>query len=139
MVKLVTSVQQANKMKLTVSFLMCFVHTERQCLKPLVVSFTFAPVRRCFNLSQKKRITSGSKKRELVALRRHQIREQALTFIEMRDCESYRLFRTTITVKQQAQEHLHYRGSLAAEQLIGEIKKKFHFVPFIGTLLNLMF
>ena len=43
--------------------------------------------------------------------------------IEMWDCEWWRLYKTTNTVKQHIREHFPYRRSLAAEQLLEEIKK----------------
>ena len=68
-------------------------------------------------------IQQGSKKRELDALRRHYIQEKGFNFIEMWECEWWRLYKTTITVKQHIREHFPYRRSLAAEQLLEEIKK----------------
>ena len=41
----------------------------------------------------------------------------------MWECEWWRLYKTTNTVKQQIREHFPYRRSLAAEQLLEEIKK----------------
>ena len=68
-------------------------------------------------------IQRGSKKRELDALRRHYIQEKGLNVIEMWECEWWRLYKTTNTVKQHIREHFPYRRSLAAEQLLEEIKK----------------
>ena len=65
----------------------------------------------------------GSKKRELDALRRHYIQEKGFKVIEMWECEWWRLYKTTNTVKQHIREHFPYRRSLAAEQLLEEIKK----------------
>ena len=45
-------------------------------------------------------IQQGSKKGELVALRRHYIQEKGFKVIEMWDCEWWRLYKTTNTVKQ---------------------------------------
>ena len=72
-------------------------------------------------------IQRGSKKRELDALRRHYIQEKGekgFKVIEMWECEWWRLYKTTNTVKQHIREHFPYRRSLAAEQLLEEIKKK---------------
>ena len=68
-------------------------------------------------------IQLGSRKRELDALRRHYIQEKVFKVIEMWECEWWRLYKTTNTVKQHIREHFPYRRSLAAEQLLEEIKK----------------
>ena len=54
-------------------------------------------------------IQRGSKKRELDALRRHYIQEKGYKVIEMWECEWWRLYKTTNTVKQFIQEHFPYR------------------------------
>ena len=69
-------------------------------------------------------IQRGSKKRELDALRRHYIREKGFKVIEMLECEWWRLYKTIKTVKRHIREHFPYRRSLAAEQLLEEIKKE---------------
>ena len=38
-------------------------------------------------------------------------------------CEWWRLYRTTNTLRQQIREHFPYRRSIAAEQILEEIKK----------------
>ena len=68
-------------------------------------------------------IQRGSKKRELDALRRHYIQEKGFNLIGMWECEWWRLYKITNTVKQHIREHLPYRCSLAVEQLLEEIKK----------------
>ena len=68
-------------------------------------------------------IQLGSRKRELDAMRRHFIQEKSLKVIEMWECEWWRLYKTTNTVKQHIRQHFPYRRSLAAEQLLEEIKK----------------
>ena len=68
-------------------------------------------------------IQRGSKKRELDALTRHYIHEKGFKVIEMWKCEWWRLYKTANTVKQQIREIFLYRRSLAAEQLLEEIKK----------------
>ena len=73
-------------------------------------------------------IQRGSKKRELDALRRHYIQEKGFKVIEIRECEGWRLYKTTNTVKQHFREHFPYRRSLGAEPLLEEIKK----VKFFG-------
>ena len=70
-----------------------------------------------------KDIQRGGKKRELDALRRHYIQEKGFKVVEMWECEWWRLYKTTNTVKQLIREHFPYRRSLAAEQLLEEIKK----------------
>ena len=64
----------------------------------------------------------GSKKRELDALRWHYIQEKGYKVIELWECEGWRLYKTANIVKQHIQEHFPYRRSLAAEQLLEEIK-----------------
>ena len=68
-------------------------------------------------------IQLGSKKRVLDALRRHYIQEKDFKLIEMWDCEWWRLYKVTNTVEQHIREHFPYWRSLAAEQLLEEIKK----------------
>ena len=65
----------------------------------------------------------GSKKKELDALRRHYIQEKGFKVKQMWECGWWRLYKTTNTVKQHIREHFPYRGSLAAEQLLEEIKE----------------
>ena len=68
-------------------------------------------------------IQHGSKKRELDALRRHYIQEKCFKVIEMWECEWWKLYKTTNTVEQHIRKHFPYRRSLAAEQLLEEIKE----------------
>ena len=68
-------------------------------------------------------IQRGSKKRELDSLRRNFIQEEGFNVIEMWECEWWRLYRTSNNVKQHIREHFPYRRSLAAEQLLEEIKE----------------
>ena len=68
-------------------------------------------------------IQRASKKRELDALRQHYIQEQGFRVIEIWECDWWRLYKTTNTVKQHIRENFPYRHSLAAEQLLEEIKK----------------
>ena len=65
----------------------------------------------------------GSKKRELDALGRHSIQAKSFKIFEMWGCEWWRLYKTTDTVKQHFRDHFPYRRSLAAEQLLEEMKK----------------
>ena len=68
-------------------------------------------------------IQPGSKKRELDALRRHYIQEKGFKIIEMWECEWWRLYKRSNTVKHHTRKHFPYRRSLAAEQLSEEIKE----------------
>ena len=68
-------------------------------------------------------IQRGSKKREPDELRRHHIQEKSFKVIEIWQCEWWRSYKTTNTVKQHIREHIPCRRSLAAEQLLGEIKE----------------
>ena len=56
-------------------------------------------------------------------MRRHFIQEKCFKVIEIWECERWRLYKTTNTVKQHIGEHFPHRRSLAAEQLLEEIKK----------------
>ena len=68
-------------------------------------------------------IQRGSKKRELDALRRHSIQEKGYKVIKMWECDWWRLYKTTNTGRQHIRKHFPYRRSLAAEQLLEEIKE----------------
>ena len=85
--------------------------------------YHFCPCQELRPSLTEKDIQRGSKKRELNALRGHYIQEKGFKFIEMWGCEWWRLYKTTNTVKQHIREHFPYRRSLAAEQLLEEIKK----------------
>ena len=68
-------------------------------------------------------IQRGSKKRELDASRRHYIQEKGFKVIEIWECEWWTLYKTTNFVKQHIRGHFPYRRSVAAEQLLEEIKE----------------
>ena len=85
--------------------------------------YHFCPCQELRPSATEEDIQRGSKKRELDALRRHYLQEKGFNVIEMWECEWWRLYKTTNTVKQQIREHFPYRRSLAAEQLLEEIKK----------------
>ena len=76
----------------------------------------------CLSLTEED-IQRGCKKTELDALRRHYIQEKGFQVNEMWECEWWRLYKTTKTVQQHIREHFPYRRSLAAEQLLEEIKE----------------
>ena len=69
-------------------------------------------------------IQRASHTRELDALRRHYKQEKGFKVIEMWECEWWRLYKTSNTLKQHIREHFPYRRSLAAEQLLEEIKEE---------------
>ena len=85
--------------------------------------YHFWPCQELRPLLTEEDIQRGSKRRELDALRRHYIQEKGFNVIEMRECEWWRLYKTTTTVEQHMREHVPYRRSLAAEQLSEEIKE----------------
>ena len=68
-------------------------------------------------------IQRGSKKRELDAVRRHYIQEKGFKVIETWECEWWRLYKTTNTVKQHIRKHSAYRRSLAADKILEKMKK----------------
>ena len=92
------------------------------CLKPWVAFTTSVPAKSCFPLSLK-RIFDVVARRELDPMRRHYIQQKGFKVIEMWECEWWRLYKTTKTVKQHIREHFPYRRSFAAEQLLEEIKE----------------
>ena len=72
-------------------------------------------------------IERGSRKRELDELRRHCIQQKVFTFIEMWECEWWRLYKTTTNVKLHIGENFPYRKSLTEHQLLEGIKKRYLF------------
>ena len=76
----------------------------------------------CPSLTEEK-IQRGSKKKELDALGRHNMQEKGIKVIEIKECEWWRLYKTIKTGRKHIREHFSYRRSLAAEQLLEEIKK----------------
>ena len=89
----------------------------------MVCFYRFCPCQVLRPSLTEEEIQRDSKNRELDALRRHYIQEKRFKVIEMGECEWWRLYETTNTVKQNIREHFPYRRSLAAEQLLEEIKK----------------
>ena len=95
----------------------------QHCVWSHWVSFTTSvPVKSCVPVTEED-MQRGSKKRELDALRRHNIQEKGYKVIEMWDCEWWRLYKSTNTVKQHIREDFPYRRSLTAEQLLEEIRE----------------
>ena len=86
--------------------------------------YHFCPVQELRPSLTEEDIHRGSKKRELDALRRHYVQEKGYKVIEMWECEWWRLYKTNNTVKQHIRGHFPYRRSLAAEQLLEEIKER---------------
>ena len=85
--------------------------------------YHFCPCEELRPCLTEKDIQRGSKKRELDALRRHYIQEKGFKVIKMWECEWSRLYKATNTVEQHIREDFRYRRSLAAEQLLEEIKE----------------
>ena len=85
--------------------------------------YRFCPCQQLRPSLTEEEIQRGSKKRELDASRRHYIQEKGFNVIETWECDWWRLYKTTKTVKQHIREHFLYRRSLAPEQLLEEIKK----------------
>ena len=77
--------------------------------------YHFSPCQKLRPSLTEEEIQRGSKKRELNALRRHYIQEKVFKFIEMWECEWWRLYKTTNTVEEHIREHFHYRRSLGTE------------------------
>ena len=69
-------------------------------------------------------IQRGSEKKELHALRQHFLQEKDFNILELWDYERWRLCKTSNNVKQHIREHFRYKRSLAAEQILEEIKKR---------------
>ena len=91
--------------------------------KAMACFYHFCPCQELRPSLTEEDIQRGSKKRELDALRRHYIQEKGFKVIEMWECELWRLYKTTNTVKQHIRELFPYRCSPADEQLLEEIKK----------------
>ena len=85
--------------------------------------YHFCPCQELRSSLTEEDIQRGSKKRELDALRRHYIQEKGFKFVEMWECEWWKLYKTTNTVKQHIGEHFPYRYPLVAEQLLEDKKK----------------
>ena len=80
--------------------------------------YHFCPAQELSSSLTETDIQLGSKKGEFDAMRRHYIQEKGFKVIEMWECEWWRLYKTTNSVKQHIREHFPYRRSLAAEQLL---------------------
>ena len=122
-VKFKASLQQADRRNLTAPVLMCFVLIAKLCLRPEAMGcfYHFCPCQELRPSLTEEDIQRGSKKRELDALRRHYIQDKGFKVIAMWECEWWRLYKATNTVKEHTREHFPYRRSLATEQLLEEI------------------
>ena len=89
----------------------------------MVCFYHFFPCQKLRPSITEEDIQRGSKKRELNALGRPYTQEKGFKLIEMWECEWWKLYKTTKTVKQHIREHFTYRRSLAAEQLLEEIEE----------------
>ena len=76
----------------------------------------------------------GSKKRELDELKGNYIREKGFTVLEIKECEYWRLYKTSNNVKKHMRENFQYRRSLAADQLLEEKKTERYSGTFNVTL-----
>ena len=68
-------------------------------------------------------IKRGSKRKELDELRRGYIQEEGFPVTEMWQCEWWRLYKTTTTVKLHIRKNFPYRRSLTEQQLLEGMKK----------------
>ena len=68
-------------------------------------------------------IKRGSRRRELDELRRSYIQEKGFTVFEIRECERWRLYKTTANFKLHIGENFPYRRSLTEQQLLEGIKE----------------
>ena len=119
-IKLETSIQQAERKKLTASVLMNFVLFATLCLKQWVASTTFVPVKSCAHLSLNKISNEAVGEDEL---RRSYIQEKGFTVIEMWECEWWRVYKATTNVKLHIRKNFPNRRSLTEQQLLEGIKK----------------
>ena len=120
-VKLKPSLQQADRRKLTASVLMGFALIPTLCLKPLVTFTTSVLVNSAVASSLKKILNVEEEGARCIEM--HYIQEKGHNVIETWECEWWRLYKTTITVKQHIREQLPYRRSLAVDQLLEEIRE----------------
>ena len=84
---LYTSVQQADREKLTASVLMVFLLIATMRLKPCTAFITFFPCQEFRSSLTEDSIQRGSRKRKLNELRRSYILEKVFTVSEMLECE----------------------------------------------------
>ena len=68
-------------------------------------------------------IKRGIRKRKLDELRRDYIQEKGFTVIELWECQWWRLYKTTTSVKLRIGENFLYRRSRTEHQLLKRIKK----------------
>ena len=87
------------KRKLTVSMLMDFAITAKQCLKQYDAITFFFPSQETRPLLSDEDIERGNKSREIDDLRRQYIREKAYNIEEMWECEWWQNFKTNEKIK----------------------------------------
>ena len=85
--------------------------------------YHFCPCRELRPSLTEEDIKRGGRKRELDELRRCYIQKKGFTVIEMWECESWRVYKTTNFVKLHNRENFPYRRSLTEHQLLEGIKK----------------
>ena len=105
------SLQHADRKKMTASVLNGFCPHCNTVFEDMGCSYHFCPCQELRPSLTEEDIRRGSKKGELDALRRHYIQEKVYKVTEMWECEWWRLFKITITVKQHIREHFRYRSS----------------------------
>ena len=122
-VKLKTSLQQAERKKIDCFSVDGFCSLCNIVFEVMGCFYHFCPCQELRPSLTGEDIQRGSKKRELDALRGHYMQEKGFKVVEMWECEWWRLYKTSKTVKQHIREHFPYRRSLAIEQLLEEIKE----------------
>ena len=91
------------------------------CLKQWVAFTTFVPAKK-FNSLSLRGMFNVRVKKELENLRRSFIRGKGFTVLEKWECDWRRLYKASKKVKKRIRENFPCRHSLAAEQLLEEIK-----------------
>ena len=122
-VKLKACTLQADIRKLTASVLTGFNPFATLCLKPWVAFTTYVPVKSCVLLSLKKIFTVVARRESSMHWDDTIYKRKATKFIEMWEWDRWRLYKTSKTVEQHNREHFPFRRSLAAEQLLEELKE----------------
>ena len=93
------------------------------CLKPWVAFATSVPVKSCVLLPLKRIFHVVAKRESSMTWDGTLYKRKASKLFDIWECEWWRLYKTTNTVKQHILEHFPYRRSLAGEQLSEEMKK----------------
>ena len=114
-VTLKVTLRQADKRKLTVSMLMGFVLIATLYLKPWVAFTTSVSVRSCVPLTLERIFNAVARRETSMHGDDNYIQEKGFKVIEIWECEWWRLYKSTNTVKRHIRDHFPYRRSLAAE------------------------